>query len=80
MNTNPWLTLARNTKCQTLVIAMKRHGITAEEAERMTDDQWVTVAKCAGTKPPSDEVKQMVIAQLQPAPELTEADWERISQ
>lgn len=78
--TNPWLALARNTKCQTLAITMKRHGITADEAERMTDEQWATVAKCAGTKPPSDAVKQMVIAQLQPVPELTDLDWARISQ
>jgi hypothetical protein len=56
---------ARQKKVAKLVGALAAVGIPAHNARLMNEEQWASVAKCAGVKVPSDTTKHEVYQQLE---------------
>ena len=56
---------ARQAKAAKLVGTLASVGIPAHKARLMTEEEWASVAKCAGCKFPSETTKQEVYQQLE---------------
>lgn len=54
----------RTAKAARLADVLRAHGATVEQARRMPLAGWSMVAELAGTKPPSVQTQQCVIALL----------------
>lgn len=61
---NPYQTAGRLTKAHRLACHLHRHDITAEEAERITGEQWAQMARIVGVNVPSAETVALTIRQL----------------
>jgi hypothetical protein len=54
----------RQAKAQRLAVVLRTHDATAADARAMPESGWSMVADLAGTKPPSVETQQTVVAIL----------------
>jgi hypothetical protein len=57
--------LNRTKRVYALADLLNAHNITADEARRMTPEEWAAVAKAAGINPPSLETKLATVASLE---------------
>jgi hypothetical protein len=73
--TNPHETAARLQKVLTIVTLAQRHGLTAEQVERMEDSHWYRLEQAARVNRCSETTRKMIIATMRaadqrPAPEV----------
>ena len=64
MASNPYESAARQKKAFALASRLHQHAITADEAERMTVDQWRDVARVMKINSPSAETVKFAIEAL----------------
>lgn len=64
MASNPYESAARQKKAFALASRLHQHSITADEAERMTVEQWRDVAKVMKINAPSAETVKLAIEAL----------------
>ena len=59
--TNPYQHAARSRKALKLTLALREHGISEAEAQRMDERQWRMAAESAKVKLPSVETRGLVV-------------------
>lgn len=79
MASNPYESAARQKKAFALATRMHQHAITADEAEKMTLENWRDVAKVMKINAPSAETVKVAIEALRAMdkPKATREEVER---
>ena len=59
--TNPYQHAARSRKALALTLALRKHGISEADAQRMDEQQWRMAAEGAKVKLPSVETRGLMV-------------------